>query len=528
VGDSSAATVSVAATDPDLRVELDTPLPRLLPVGKGTAIACIGTCFHRHRALERLVILADGVRHQATAFRMPRLDLFRKLHPSLSIQEDGSLERDPHSTEDPEVRCYRSGFWTTIPIEPRDRTGEIEFGVEARLDGGEAAVAPLGRIEISERAAPPSLDGLPDRGGGGLIAICMATFDPDPELFRVQIESLRAQTDTNWICLISDDCSGPRRFEAIERTVARDSRFVVSRSDRHHGFYGNFQRALEMVPPEAELVALCDQDDRWYPDKLNVLRRSLGGARLAYSDTRLVDANGRVLAGSLWERRRNNHTNFASMLIANTIPGAASLMRREVADLALPFPEAPGDLFHDHWLGLVAMATGELSYVDRPLYDYVQHRQAVQGKMVVEGDAGPERAPGWPRRRLRALREFFAGWRAAYFLGYLPLEVQAEVLRVRCSSRLTPRKRRTLARIVASERSPLSFAWLASRPLRALVGRGETLGAEGLLVRGILWRHIVAVRTRGRKGPKGSRHDASLPPRGSFDQKRLRRWRALR
>ena len=42
----------------------------------------------------------------------------------------------------------------------------------------------------------------------------------------------------------------------------------------------------------------------------------------------------------------------------------------------------PGVPYHDHWLALVALAGGDLAYVDRPLYDYVQHRAAVQGALT--------------------------------------------------------------------------------------------------------------------------------------------------
>jgi hypothetical protein len=57
-------------------------------------------------------------------------------------------------------------------------------------------------------------------------------------------------------------------------------------------FYRNFERALRMVPIEAELVAHSDHDDRWYPDKLEVLREAIGSGELAYSDVRRVDASG--------------------------------------------------------------------------------------------------------------------------------------------------------------------------------------------------------------------------------------------
>ena len=215
----------------------------------------------------------------------------------------------------------------------------------------------------------------------------MATYDPDPALFRAQVESLRAQTDRRWVCVISDDDSSPARFEQLRAVVAGDERFVVERSERRLGFYRNFERALRMAPREAGLLALCDQDDRWHPDKLEVLRGALGDAQLVYSDQRLVDAEGRVLRETLWQGRRNNHTNLASLLVANTITGAATLFRREVAELALPFPDTPGLQFHDHWLGLVALAAGDIAYVDRPLYDYVQH-----GAGLRRGDGRRRRA----------------------------------------------------------------------------------------------------------------------------------------
>ena len=515
------------AGDTDLAVKLEVPVPRFLPVGRGTAIFCFGTCFHRRREVEGVEIAVDGRRHEVTT-RMPRPDLFRALHPSLSPEEEASLERDPRSSEDPELRCYRSGFWATIPIEPRGRPCAIELTADVRLADGGRAGAALGRIEVIEPVEPPSYPDLPDHRGG-LIAVCMATFDPDIELFRAQIASLRAQTDTNWICLISDDCSQPDRFEAIERTVAGDPRFVVSRSEKHLSFYRNFERALGMVPAEAELVALCDHDDRWHPEKLGTLRGAIGGAQLVYSDQRLVDADGRVLADTFWRDRRNNYTNFPSLLIANTITGAAMLFRREMLEFALPFPNMPGLEFHDHWLSLVAMATGDIRYVDRPLYDYVQHAEAVLGKVAV-GSEGPPDSDGTTRRSLRERLRFFTGGRAAYFCAHLHLQVQAHVLLERCSARLTSRKRRALRRFMASAHSPLSLLWLAARPLRALVGRNETFGGETQLVKGILWRYIVAVRTRHLERPGGSPYDASLPLcwQESFGRKRLRRWRARR
>jgi glycosyltransferase involved in cell wall biosynthesis len=409
---------------------------------------------------------------------------------------------------DPSIRSFRAAFWGTVPIPARTETGFVELGLKARLATGVEQAAPLGRIEISAREPAPA----PGRPAGrGLVAVCMATCDPDPSLFRAQVASLRAQTDTNWVCVISDDASRHERFEAIAEAVAGDARFTLSRSERRVGFYGNFEQALKLAPAGVELMALCDQDDVWHPDKLQVLRGALGSAMLAYSDQRLVDTAGRVVSDTLWEGRRNNYTDLASLLVANTITGAATLFRREVADLALPFPDAPGVQFHDHWLALVALCAGDIAYVDRPLYDYVQHGSAVFGELR---DGGAPR-PGLLR-----------GGRGAYFLGYLGREVLAQTLLIRLGERLPGPKRRALRRYVAAARSPLAFAWLAYRSLRRLAGRNETLGSEAELARGLAWRWLVAVLATGTRRPDRRPLHAAFPDEGSFQQRRLARWRA--
>ena len=480
-GIHSAASVSIefdqekaqqeVAAGRDLVVRLDTRLPRSLPATRGGALFLYGSCAYGGGRLRRLDVLVDGHVHQAGAWNMKRSDL-------------GTA----------------TGFWAVVPISPRPRGGCVDLALAARLSSGREVRTPLGRVELTNVATPIARGG-PDP----LIAVCLATFEPDIDLFRAQIESLRAQTDRNWVCVVSDDCSDPESFEGLLGVLEDDDRFRVSRSSERLGFYRNFERAISLAPPEAELIALCDQDDRWYPDKLASLRHGLGHAQLVYGDLRLVDAEGRVLRDTLWERRRNNHTDLASLLVANTITGAATLFRREVAERALPFPDPPGWQFHDHWVGLVALAAGDVAYLDRPLYDYVQHRGAILGHVSPRRRREPgARRPGVLTR-----------WRAAYFYGYLGRVLYAHALIARCPQMAT-RKRRLLGRFITAERSPLAFAWLALRPLRGFAGANETLGSELQLALGVVWRRLAGL----------AHLDGTLPPLASFEQRRLRRWRA--
>jgi glycosyltransferase involved in cell wall biosynthesis len=491
----------------NLWVEIE-PLPAELPGGRADAVFVFGACFHPREDVTGLEVLVDGDPHPVTDFGLPRLDVFRRLHPNLGGGEPPVPPTDRDSLEDPEVRCYRSGFWATVPVPARDSGAETILAVRAALSSGETAVAELARIGAGPAPIASIDPAAPVDPGKARIAIVMATHNPDMDLFRAQVRSLREQTDENWVCVVSDDRSRPDRFREIGVELAGDERFVLERGERRLGFYRSFERALGLVPSDAGLVALCDQDDRWYPEKLATLRAAIGDAELIYSDQRLVDADGSELAPTYWTSRRNNHTNLLSLLIANTITGAASLMRREVVERALPFPAVPGEQYHDHWLGLVALSMGRVAYVDRPLYDYVQHRGAALGH--AKANAGIE-GPGGLRERLGISywRGRFAAAHAAYFRSYIRLGILARTLLARVPE-ASRRKRSALARFAWADRSRAGIAWLRLRGLRG-PGRNETLGAERMLAESLLWRHLMRHHSRDWARPIGSPFDASLP-----------------
>ena len=323
---------------------------------------------------------------------------------------------------------------------PRPAGATIVFGL--RANGG--VDAELARIAVAKPMVP-----LP---GAPRIAICMAAFEPPLELFERQVESIREQTLTDWICIVSDDCSGPQRYAEMERVLGRDPRFVLSRSERRRGFYHNFERALELVPRDARYVALTDQDDAWDPDKLETLVRELGDAQLVYSDQRIVSEDGSPIADTYWEARANNHSNMLSLLVANCVTGAASLFPRRLLDAALPLPPAQFTHYHDHWLAVTALALGDIHYVDRPLYSYVQHAHATLGhatatRMTRLRDRFSSLQRG-PRERVRL-------WRMHYFIDACRLMQFATVLQMRCGDRMAAPKRRAIKRFLRAERSAL-------------------------------------------------------------------------
>src|SRR5438046_2741061 len=108
------------ASDPDsdaadLELRLETPLPASLAPGCRTSLFILGSCFHRDLAIRRLDVMVGGVSTRATAASMPRLDVYRSLHPTLGVGQ--AAIGDPASEDDPNLRSYRSGFWATVPVE---------------------------------------------------------------------------------------------------------------------------------------------------------------------------------------------------------------------------------------------------------------------------------------------------------------------------------------------------------------------------------------------------------------------------
>jgi glycosyltransferase involved in cell wall biosynthesis len=506
---------------PDLHVSLDSPLPREVCVGRGTALFVAGTCYCPTAAVQALELVVDGVAHPVIAYGMPRLDFFADLHPGLDPFATEGIELDPGSAADPQLRSYRSGFWGVAPVLESDATRPIELSLRARLSDGRAAGAAVASIERVGPIAAPLADPLPaadlHRARGELVAICMATYNPPPELFAAQIASIREQSHRNWICVISDDRSSETGLETIQREVGTDPRFVVSAAPRRLGFYNNFERALALAPRAAPFVAMADQDDRWHPDKLERLLGAIGDAELVYSDQRVIARDGAVLADTYWSTRHNNHSDLLSLLVANSVTGAASLLRHELLDVALPFPPAQFAHFHDHWVGLTARARGPIEFVPAPLYDYVQHRDASLGHA-----AANQRKP--LRQRVADQRdphERVRMWRLHYFVDVARLLTLTTILRLRCGDDLSGRNRLALRRFEAADRSLTAAVALGLRGLADMRGTPETLGAEWMLFHAFAWRRLLSASVRDRPQQR-LRLDAIPPPSLALKPTRVR------
>ena len=237
-------------------------------------------------------------------------------------------------------------------------------------------------------ASFPRPDGSPvpaEPLAGSFGVIALAAFEPAEPLFARQLLSIQAQTHPDFQCLISVD-GNPAPVEAmVQRICGGDSRFRVTGHEDRLGFHHNFERVLKEVPARARWVALSDQDDYWYPEKLAALLPSLDEAELVTGQARVVSAAASALgtdpsAGNITRRRK---VPAADLIANNQVTGSLCVFRRELLDLALPFPSlGTPSQYHDHWLGLCALAAGGITVQESVLQDYIQHGGNVVGESV--------------------------------------------------------------------------------------------------------------------------------------------------
>jgi glycosyltransferase involved in cell wall biosynthesis len=183
------------------------------------------------------------------------------------------------------------------------------------------------------------------------------------------------------VLFVRDDASIDETSRIL-RSFAASAPFPVEvrRNPDRLGYNLNYAAVLD--EPETDLIALCDQDDVWYPRKLSVLCRLLAedaGAAGACADARRVAGDGRSLGRTIWQRLEFGADNrmamsmtgeLGSLLRNNVVPGSTLVIRSSFRDLVLPFS---GHGFYDYWIALLLQAVSHLVFAPEPLQEYRVH-----------------------------------------------------------------------------------------------------------------------------------------------------------
>jgi glycosyltransferase involved in cell wall biosynthesis len=211
------------------------------------------------------------------------------------------------------------------------------------------------------------------------VSVALCTYNGEA-FIASQLDSILEQTYTDIAEIVCvDDRSTDGTLRILEQYAIKDSRIKVIQNADNLGYIKNFEKAVLAV--SSEFIALSDQDDIWYPDKISRLMSAIGDKMLVYSDSEYIDVNGMKLGKRLSDYRHlgecNSCLNFA---LFNGISGHTVMIKKQLLDYAVPFFDK---LPYDQCLGFHAARFASVAFVPEALVGYRQHANNLLGAIGV-------------------------------------------------------------------------------------------------------------------------------------------------
>ena len=201
------------------------------------------------------------------------------------------------------------------------------------------------------------------------ISIVLATYNGSKYL-QEQLDSIIQQTVQPTEIIIQDDCSTDETIIIIQKYFSQLPIQLFINSE-NIGYIRNFELALSKA--SGTFIAICDQDDIWEVNKLELLFNGIKGNSLIYSNSLLIDADGKSLKKTLSEKLKNRFISTHSPLAFvydNCVSAHALLFHHSLLSQLLPFPK---NLYFDAWIAANAASNNGINYLDRELVYYRQH-----------------------------------------------------------------------------------------------------------------------------------------------------------
>ncbi len=206
------------------------------------------------------------------------------------------------------------------------------------------------------------------------IAIVLSTYNGEAYI-AAQLDSLIAQTYPHWRCYIRDDGSKDASITIVKRYAAQDPRFVFLEDQQ--GNLGVVQAYFYLFNKvDEDYIAACDQDDVWFPDKLErslaLLKRIETEKKipaLVHTDSAFVDSQLHSIRDK-FIGKRGLKEGLNGIIIANSVQGGSILFNRALNNESR---KISAKLPYDYHLGMIAELTGTRGFISDKMLYYRQH-----------------------------------------------------------------------------------------------------------------------------------------------------------
>jgi glycosyltransferase involved in cell wall biosynthesis len=207
-----------------------------------------------------------------------------------------------------------------------------------------------------------------------LVSVVLGTYNGEAYL-EEQLRSVLAQTWPRLEIIAIDDGSVDRTVVLLREYAARDARITVVVNERNLGFIRNFEKGCRLAA--GKYIALCDQDDYWFPEKIERMVNAIGDSPMVYCDSDLCGADLQPMGKRISELvHYQSFDDCRQLCVFSRMYGHATLITRDLFERASPFRE---EVPHDGWLAFHATLYGGVRYLPEVLVKYRQHAGNVFG-----------------------------------------------------------------------------------------------------------------------------------------------------
>lgn len=207
-----------------------------------------------------------------------------------------------------------------------------------------------------------------------LVSVVLGTYNGEAYL-EEQLRSVTSQTYRQLEIIAIDDGSRDRTVDILREFASRDPRIKVVVNERNLGFIRNFEKGCRLAT--GDLIALCDQDDYWFPEKIRRMVDTIGDHPMVYCDSELCGEKLQPLGKKISDLvHYQSFDDCRQLCVFSRMYGHATLITRELFAKASPFRD---EVPHDGWLAYHATLYGGVRYLPEVLVKYRQHAGNIYG-----------------------------------------------------------------------------------------------------------------------------------------------------
>ncbi len=217
-----------------------------------------------------------------------------------------------------------------------------------------------------------------------MVSLILATYNGEKYLLPL-LDSLKEQSYKDFEVIITDDCSKDKTPLLIKEYIEKNhlSNWFFYENEKNLGYVLNFKKGISLA--KGDIIFLCDEDDIWNKEKLEVMVPLFQGKELLIgSSFKKIDGNGNSIEDSnflscfssnhgLIKKKifsRKKKLSFRDLFVYSFTPGCCMAFSSKIKnDVLASLESAP----HDYLISCLASARKEAYYLKDELISYRLH-----------------------------------------------------------------------------------------------------------------------------------------------------------